>query len=102
MRWTNIGRMISDGKVIVYSGHDTEYGHGVGIVMSMKPAVALMGWKPVSDRIVTAHFQTSHAKVTIIQAYAPIKDAEGTIKDEFYDWKGAARSETCYWPTWLV
>lgn len=85
MRWTGSGRLVSDRKTIIYSGHDVEHERGVGIVMSARAAEALVGWKPASDRIITARFQTRLSKITVIQAYAPIEDADEAEKDAFYD-----------------
>lgn len=46
---------------------------------------ALIGWEPVSDRIVSAWFRTWQAKITFIQDYAPTEEANDTIKDTFYN-----------------
>uniref|UniRef100_A0A914VBS7 Craniofacial development protein 2-like n=1 Tax=Plectus sambesii TaxID=2011161 RepID=A0A914VBS7_9BILA len=34
MRWTGSGRFVSNGKVIIYSGNNTEHVRGVGIILS--------------------------------------------------------------------
>uniref|UniRef100_A0A2C9LC51 Endonuclease/exonuclease/phosphatase domain-containing protein n=1 Tax=Biomphalaria glabrata TaxID=6526 RepID=A0A2C9LC51_BIOGL len=94
MRWTSSGQIINDGKTIIYSGHDKEHIGGVGIIMSKIAASALIAWKPVSDRIITARLQTKQIKVTTIQAYAPTEDAEDTIKDHFYNQLQTTLDET--------
>jgi len=33
--------------------------------MHKNSAKALIGWKPVNERIITARFRTKHAKVTV-------------------------------------
>lgn len=53
--------------------------------MSKKAVTALVGWKPVSNRIITAPYHINLAKITIIQTYAPIEDADDTAKDIFYN-----------------
>uniref|UniRef100_A0A2C9LV04 Endonuclease/exonuclease/phosphatase domain-containing protein n=1 Tax=Biomphalaria glabrata TaxID=6526 RepID=A0A2C9LV04_BIOGL len=53
--------------------------------MSKIAASALIAWKPVSDRIITARLQTNQSKITTIQVYAPTEDTEDTIKDNFYN-----------------
>ena len=45
----------------------------------------MIGWKPVSERIITARFQSTHTKATGIQVYAPTEDAAECDKDAFYD-----------------
>lgn len=52
VRWTGAGKIMSDGKTILYSGHSTDHARGVGLILRK----ALIGWEPVSDRIVKARF----------------------------------------------
>ena len=83
MRWTGSGKMKEDGKTISYSGHSNEHVLGVGLCLRLPVAKALIGWKPVNERIITARFQTRHAKATIIQVHAPTMEADKK-KDYFY------------------
>jgi len=84
MRWTGQGQFSSDGITILYSGHSDQHTHGVGIFLSNGAASALIGWKPVSHRVITARLQMKQAKVTVIQVYAPTEAAEDSEKYEFY------------------
>ena len=52
--------------------------------MSLPVAKALVGWRPVNERVITACFQTKHVKVTIIQAHAPTIEADDNKKDNVY------------------
>jgi len=70
MRWTGQGQFSSDGITVLYSGHSDQHTHGVGIFLSKGAASALIGWKPVSHRIITARLQTRQAKVTVITGCA--------------------------------
>jgi len=70
-RWTGQGRFVSDNATILYSGNEKHHIHGVGIILSKHASQTLVEWKPVSQRIITAIFHTKHAKVTIVQVYAP-------------------------------
>ena len=72
MRWTGSGRFASDGKLVIFSGNDTKHIRGVGIVFSKRTSAAIIRWKPVSDRIISARLQGRYGRITIIQAYAPI------------------------------
>ena len=58
---------------------------GVDICLSLPVAKALFGWKPVNKHIIIAHFQTRHAKVTIIQVPAPTMQADDNKKKNFYE-----------------
>ncbi|KAK1796709.1 hypothetical protein P4O66_009731 [Electrophorus voltai] len=84
MRWTGSGKIVSDGKSVLYSGHEEHHIHGVRLVFSKKASCALLGWKPVNDCIITVRFQSRHAKTSIIQAYAPTEDSDDDQKDTFY------------------
>ena len=68
--------MTSDDRTVLYSGHEEHHVCGVGIVLNKKAASALIGWKPVSDRIITAWFQSPQVKATVIQVHAPTEDAK--------------------------
>ena len=84
MRWTGQGQFCSDGITILYSGRETQHTHGVGILLNKEAASALVAWKPVNHRIITARLQTRHAKVSIVQIYAPTDTADEEEKEEFY------------------
>ena len=47
---------------------------------------ALIGWEPVSSRIITAKFTSKRKNINlhIIQCYARTNDADDEKKDEFY------------------
>uniref|UniRef100_A0A2C9KPM0 Endonuclease/exonuclease/phosphatase domain-containing protein n=1 Tax=Biomphalaria glabrata TaxID=6526 RepID=A0A2C9KPM0_BIOGL len=94
MWWTLSGQIINDGKTIIYSGHEKKHIGGVGIIMSKIAASALIAWKPVNDRIITARLQTNQIKITTIQVYAPTENAEDTIKDNFYNQLQSTLDET--------
>ena len=46
---------------------------------------ALIGWKPVNERIPIARFHMRHAKVTIIQAHAPTYESDDHANNVFYN-----------------
>ena len=84
VRWTGQGQTTNNGVTILYSGRENTHTHGVGILLSRKATDALIGWTPVNHRIITARLRTRHAKITIVQAYAPTENAQATEKDNFY------------------
>ncbi|XP_026047154.1 craniofacial development protein 2-like [Astatotilapia calliptera] len=84
MRWAGSGKMVSDGKMVLYSGHAQDHARGVGFILSRRATTSLLAWKPISDRLTLARFQARHVKVTILQVYAPTEEADDTDKDGFY------------------
>jgi len=84
MHWTKQGQFSSDGITVLYSGHNDQHIDGVRIFLGKEAASALIVWKPVRHRIITARPQTQQAKLTVIQVYAPTETAENSEKDEFY------------------
>ena len=46
---------------------------------------SLISYEAVNERILKARLYTKQAKISIIVAYAPTEDAEGDVKDSFYE-----------------
>ena len=72
----------------IYSGKENIHEHGVAIIMSKESANSLISWTPVSERIITARFNSRHIKTTVIQVYAPHNEAPSEEKDSFYERRG--------------
>jgi exonuclease III len=85
MQWTGTGHIKKAQKSILYSGHDTKHIHGVGIVLGKEATKALIAWKPVDDRIITARINSKYSKITVIQVFAPTHSASNEDKDDFYN-----------------
>ena len=84
-RWTQSGKLNNSEVTFIYSGHTNDHKNGVGIMLRGEAAKSLIGWEPVNDRIITARLQTRHAKVSVIQIYAPTEPSSDNEKDEFYN-----------------
>ncbi|XP_056017321.1 craniofacial development protein 2-like [Ostrea edulis] len=88
-RWNTSGiTTISTCHTIVYSGNlniNDPHEKGVGFLLNKTSKKALLEWNPVSQRIITARFDTKFQKTTIIQVYAPTNEADEYEKDDFYN-----------------
>ena len=86
LRWTGCGEVkVNTGETILYSGSEEQYHRGVGILLSSETRTCLIKWNPVSERIITARFNSKYLQATIIQIYSPTNDADNEQKDTFYE-----------------
>ena len=96
-RWTGSEKtQLLSGKTSIHSGQNEgqPYTHGVKLLMTPEATRALLSWKPMSLRILTARFNSKGRKVTIIQPYVPTNVAAIEKKDEFYQKIQAALDKT--------
>ena len=90
-RWIQTGQFrLSTGELILYSGHThngTRHTEGVGFMLSRQAEKALIGWQPVSSRLMTATFKTKQRRILVrlIMCYAPTNEASDEVKNQFYE-----------------
>ena len=88
-RWNQFGETeLAIGELFIYSGNENKddvHERGVVIVLSGRAKKCLVEWEPIYDRIITATINAKIQKITIIQCYAPTKNAEPYEKEEFYN-----------------
>ena len=53
-------------------------------MLTKNASKSLMEWEPVSERIITARFESKFQKVTLVQWYAPTNVDEKQEKDDYY------------------
>ena len=86
VRWKGRDNFYYRGNyTIYYSGNNDDRNNGVGFFCSKKIANCVLGYNPVSDRIMTLRVQGHPINITIIQAYAPISTAEEEVSDCLYE-----------------
>ena len=83
VRWTESGKYSKKGKTMVYSGGENHQ-YGVGIMMTQEIASSMIGFWPMSDRMILMKLQGKPFNVNIIQIYAPTLDHSDEETDQFY------------------
>ena len=82
MRWTASGEM--HGCKVIWSGNEQKHEAGVGFLLSKRACEALLGYKPVSDRVMVARFQARRFNMSVVQVYAPKSDGTDKQVEQFY------------------
>ena len=68
----------------MYSGGDN-HTRGVGIMVNKNINKAVLGYWPVSDRIIMMKIQGKPFNISIVQVYAPASASTDDEIDEFYN-----------------
>ena len=84
MRWTGSGCIKKDSYMVLYSGGE-QHTEGVGMIISKKYAKAVMGFLPISRRVMVVKIEGKPFNLAIIQAYAPTADHSEEDIEEFYE-----------------
>ena len=84
MRWGGLERIkLTTGQTLLFSCRkDNLHRQGVGMLMSGNATKALVSWKLVNERIITARFYSKYAKTTMTQIYARTEDSSEEDKDD--------------------
>jgi len=84
LRWKGNGHFQSGDHKILYSGSEKKR-NGVAIICGRRMAASILGFNPVSDRMITARFQGNPIHTSVVQVYAPTAESEEIVHDEFYE-----------------
>ena len=85
LKWTGTGKFNSDGHYIYYCGQESLRKNGVAIIGNKRVWNAVLGCKLKNNRMISDHFQDKLFIITIIQFYAPTKNAEESEVEWFYE-----------------
>lgn len=72
-------------KIITSGKEERTHRRGVALVLSKVAQQALIGYNPISDRILTARFHAFTGEMFIIQVYAPTAESRESDINDFYD-----------------
>ena len=73
------------GHTVLFAGKEEEYSHGVAVVLNKDSTQLLLGYAPVSERILKIRLQAKPLNISIIQFYAPTNAASEEELEEFYN-----------------
>ena len=82
LRWTEMGEFNSDDHYIYYSGQESLRRNGVALTVNKEVRNAVLGCNLKSNKMISVHFQGKPFNITVIQVYAPTKEAE---VEQFYE-----------------
>ncbi|CAF4944039.1 unnamed protein product [Rotaria socialis] len=83
VRWRGKGEI--SGGDLIWSGEDSTHNRGVGMLRSARAKHILIGYNPISSRVITARFRTATFKLTVIRVYAPTSASSDDEIQIFYD-----------------
>ena len=80
-----MGEFISDDHYIYYCGQESLRRNGVAMVVKKIVQNAVLGCNLKNDRIISVCFQGKPFNITVIQVYAPTRNAEEAKVEQFYE-----------------
>ena len=85
LRWTGMGEFNSDDHYIYYCGQESLRRNGVAIMVNKRVWNAVLGCNLKNDRMISVHFQGKPFNITVIQVYAPTRNAEEAEVEWIYE-----------------
>ena len=85
LRWTGMGEFKSDDHYIYYCGQEYFRRNEVALIVNKRVRNAVLGCNLKNNRIISVHFQGKPFNITVIQVYAPTRNAEEAEVEWFYE-----------------
>ena len=76
LKWTGMGEFNSDDHYIYYCGQESLRRNAVAIMVNKRVQNSVFGCNLKNDRMISVHFQGKPFNITVIQVYAPTRNAE--------------------------
>lgn len=84
--WSGSGHYTSkSGNTIYFSGHQSDSIHGVAMIIPKSLHSSVLGYNPVSSRILTIKINAKPCKLNIVQIYAPTSTSTEDELNDFYN-----------------
>ena len=80
-----MGKFNSDDHYIYYCGQESLRRNEVALIVNKRVQNAVLGCNLKNDRMILVHFQGKPFNITVIQVYAPTRNAEEAEVEWFYD-----------------
>ena len=80
-----MGEFTSDDHYIYYCGQESLRRNGVAIMVNKRVRNAVLQCNLKNDRMISIRFQGKPFNITVIQVYAPTRNAEETEVEWFYE-----------------
>ena len=84
LKWTGIGGFKSNDHYIYYCGQESLRRNGVALIVNKRVRNAVTVCDLKNDRMISVCFQGKPFNITVIQVYAPIRNAEEAEVEWFY------------------
>ena len=85
LKWMGMGKFNSDDLYSYYCGQESLKRNGVALIVNKRVQNAVVGCNLKNGRTISVRFQGELFDITVIQAYAPITDAEEAEVYQFYE-----------------
>ena len=85
LKWTEMGKFNSDDHYIYYCGQESLRRNGVTIIVNKRVRNAVHGCNLRNNRMISVRFQGKPFNITVIQVYAPTRNAEKAEVERFYE-----------------
>ena len=85
LKWTGMSKFNSDDHYIYYCGQEYLRRNGVALIVNKRVQNAVLGCNLKNDRMISVCSQGKPFNITVIQVYAPTKNAEEAEVEWFYE-----------------
>ena len=82
---TEMSKFNSDDHYIYYCGQESLKRNGVALIVNKRVQNAVLGCNLKNNRMISVHFQGKSFNITVIQVYAPTRNAEEAEVERFYE-----------------
>ena len=84
-KWTGMGELNSDDHYIYYCRQESLRRNGVAIMVNKTVRNAVLGCNLKNNRMISVRLQGKPFNITVIQVYAPTRNAEEAEVERFYE-----------------